>query len=53
MELAFEEFVPLGGDRLYGDDQAIMAFCEAQNLPYTAPLSARALLPGGDSQHWT
>jgi acetyl-CoA carboxylase carboxyl transferase subunit alpha len=24
VEHAFEEFVPLGGDRLYGDDQAIM-----------------------------
>ncbi|MGX7925804.1 acetyl-CoA carboxylase carboxyltransferase subunit alpha [Tsuneonella sp. HG094] len=24
VEMAFEEFVPLGGDRLYGDDQAIM-----------------------------
>ena len=24
VDLAFEEFVPLGGDRLYGDDEAIM-----------------------------
>jgi Protein of unknown function (DUF3572) len=40
-------------DHLLRDDQAVMAFCEAQNLPYTAPLSARALLPGGDSLHWT
>ncbi len=24
LSLAFEDFVPLGGDRLYGDDQAIM-----------------------------
>jgi acetyl-CoA carboxylase carboxyl transferase subunit alpha len=24
VDMAFEEFVPLGGDRLYGDDQAIM-----------------------------
>jgi acetyl-CoA carboxylase carboxyl transferase subunit alpha len=24
VELAFDEFIPLGGDRLYGDDQAIL-----------------------------
>jgi Protein of unknown function (DUF3572) len=40
-------------DHLLRDDHAVMAFCEAQGLPYTAPLSARALLPGGDSLHWT
>jgi hypothetical protein len=40
-------------DHLLRDDQAVMAFCDAQGLPYTAPMSARALLPGGDSLHWT
>jgi hypothetical protein len=40
-------------DHLLRDEQAVLAFCDAQGLPYTAPLSARALLPGGDSLHWT
>ena len=40
-------------DHLLRDDQAVMAFCQDHDLPYTAPLSARALLPGGDSLHWT
>lgn len=40
-------------DHLLRDDQAVIAFCDAHGLPYTAPLSARAVLPGGDSLHWT
>jgi hypothetical protein len=40
-------------DHLLRDDQAVMAFCDAHALPYSAPMSARALLPGGDSLHWT
>jgi hypothetical protein len=40
-------------DHLLRDEQAVIAFCDAEGLPYGAPLSARALLPGGDSLHWT
>ena len=40
-------------DHLLRDDQAVLAFCDAQGLPHSAPMSARALLPGGDSLHWT
>jgi hypothetical protein len=40
-------------DHLLGEDQAVMAFCDAHGLPYTAPLAARAALPGGTSLHWT
>jgi Protein of unknown function (DUF3572) len=40
-------------DHLLRDDQAVIAFCDAHGLPYAAPLTARAVLPGGDSLHWT
>jgi hypothetical protein len=40
-------------DHLLGDDQAVIAFCDAHGLPYTSPLAARAVLPGGETQHWT
>jgi len=35
------------------DDAWIIAFCDAQGLPYTAPMQARAFLPGGQATHWT
>jgi hypothetical protein len=40
-------------DHLLGDDQMVIAFCDAHGLPYTSPLAARAALPGGDTLHWT
>lgn len=40
-------------DHLLSDDQAVIAFCDAHGLPYTSPLAARAMLPGGDTLHWT
>jgi hypothetical protein len=40
-------------DFLLVDDQRIMAFCDAHGLPYTAPQTARAALPGGEAPHWT
>lgn len=40
-------------DHLLSDDQAVIAFCDAHGLPYTTPLAARAMLPGGDTLHWT
>lgn len=40
-------------DHLLREDEAVIAFCDAHGLPYAAPLSARALLPGGGSLHWT
>jgi hypothetical protein len=40
-------------DHLLSDDQAVIAFCDAHGLPYTSPLAARAVLPGGDTLHWT
>lgn len=40
-------------DFLLMDDAWIVAFCDAEGLPYDAPLAARAALPGGASTHWT
>jgi hypothetical protein len=40
-------------DHLLGDDQMVIAFCDAHGLPYNSPLAARAALPGGDTLHWT
>lgn len=34
-------------DFLLQDDAWVMAFCESRGLPYTAPATARAALPGG------
>jgi hypothetical protein len=35
------------------DDAWVVAFCDAQGLPYEAPMRARAALPGGGQVHWT
>ncbi len=34
-------------------DAMVMAFCDAEHLPYAAPLAARRALPGGDEVNWT
>ncbi|MFV0490895.1 MAG: DUF3572 domain-containing protein [Pseudorhodobacter sp.] len=40
-------------DFLLLDDDWIVAFCDSAGLPYEAPASARAALPGGAQTHWT
>lgn len=40
-------------DFLLMDDRQVIAFCDDHGLPYTAPLSARAALPGGTETDWT
>jgi hypothetical protein len=40
-------------DFLMMDDHWVIAFCDQHALPYTAPLAARAALPGGEPVHWT
>ena len=40
-------------DFLLTDDAMIRDFCDTRGLPYTAPMQARALLPGGQSWNWT
>ncbi len=38
---------------LLTDDAWVIAFCDAENLPYGAPMQARQTLPGGEAVHWT
>ncbi len=40
-------------DYVLTEDQLVIAFCDSRGLPYTAPMQARALLPGGESWNWT
>ena len=40
-------------DFILMDDAWITAFCDAEALSYTAPMEARAALPGGEAVHWT
>ena len=40
-------------DFLLMDDAWIVAFCDAERLPYETPLEARQALPGGNQVHWT
>lgn len=40
-------------DFLLQDDAWIVGFCDMAGLDYTAPLQARAALPGGALPHWT
>lgn len=47
------EFLGFVLDFLLGDEPALLAFCEAENLTPDRPMRARAALPGGDLPHWT
>lgn len=47
------EFLAAVLDFLLQDDQWVVAFCDAEGHPYTAPQSARAALPGGAVVNWT
>ena len=40
-------------DFIMMDDTWVTAFCDAQGLPYDAPMRARMALPGGGDVHWT
>jgi Protein of unknown function (DUF3572) len=40
-------------DFLLMDDAWVVAFCDAEGHPYTAPQAARAALPGGGEMNWT
>lgn len=40
-------------DFLLTDDALVIGFCDAAGLPYTAPMQARAHLPGFSQMHWT
>lgn len=40
-------------DFVLSDEDRVKTFCTDENLPFEAPLRARAGLPGGDVPHWT
>lgn len=40
-------------DFLMMDDAWVVAFCDAQRLPYAHLMAARQALPGGEQVHWT
>lgn len=40
-------------DYILTDDQIVKDFCDARGFAYTAPMQARAMLPGGDVWNWT
>ena len=40
-------------DHLLSSDDVVIAFCNANNLPYGLPHSVRRALPGGESPEWT
>lgn len=40
-------------DFIMMDDAWVKSFCDAQGLPYDAPMRARMALPGGGDVHWT
>jgi len=47
------EFLGSVLDFVLMDDAWVMAFCNAEGLDCTAPMAARAALPGGVQMHWT
>lgn len=52
-QAAEAEFLGSVLDFILMEDEWVMAFCKSVSLPYTAPMQARAVLPGGQNQHWT
>lgn len=40
-------------DFLMMDDAWVVAFCDAQSLPYESVMMARVALPGGEQVNWT
>lgn len=47
------EFLGFVLDFLLGDEAALLAFCEDNQVTPDRPIRARAALPGGDLPHWT
>ncbi|MFW8594868.1 DUF3572 domain-containing protein [Cribrihabitans neustonicus] len=47
------EFLGSVLDFLSMDDAWVIAFCDAQGLPYEMPMQARMSLPGGAQVNWT
>lgn len=47
------EFLGAVLDFVMMEDAWVMAFCDANGLAYGVPMTARAVLPGGQAFHWT
>ena len=47
------EFLGSVLDFITMDDAWVVAFCDAVQVDYAAPLQARHALPGGGQVHWT
>ncbi|MEP1766198.1 MAG: DUF3572 domain-containing protein [Sulfitobacter sp.] len=47
------EFLGSVMDFILMDDAWIVAFCDAQHLPYEQLAQARQAMPGGGQVHWT
>jgi len=47
------EFLGFVLDFLVMDDTWVQAFYDHANVPYDAPMTARAALPGGEVPNWT
>ena len=47
------EFLGFVLDFLLGDEEALLEFCQDENLPPDRPMRARAGLPGGEIPNWT
>lgn len=53
LRAADPDFLAAVLDFLLQDDRWVVAFCDAEGQAYTAPQSARAVLPGGVMTNWT
>ena len=47
------EFLGFVLDFIVMDDAWVRAFCDETDVPYDAPMEARAALPGAEVPHWT
>ncbi|MBY6089100.1 DUF3572 domain-containing protein [Pseudooceanicola sp. 502str34] len=47
------EFLGSVLDFVLMDDTWVVQFCDAAGLSYHLPMTARAMLPGGQQVHWT
>lgn len=47
------EFLGAVLDFILAEDARVIAYCDAVGIPYTEPMRARAVLPGGGLPHWT
>lgn len=47
------DFLAAAMDYLLASENAVMAFCRANNFSFDLPMQVRRALPGGDNPEWT